>query len=91
MVKPKLNIQEEECLAEEVRKYACLYDKTTKFYKDKNRKINAWRKVEEPLGFEEGNVKSFIFIIMLGAIHKICTLKISKIWTPPPPSCTLLG
>ena len=65
MVKPKINIQEEECLAEEVRKYACLYDKTSKFYKDKNRKINAWRKVEEALGFEEGNFKSFIFIIIM--------------------------
>ena len=47
MVKSKLSVFEKE-LAEEVRRYACLYDK------DKNGKKNTWKKVEEALGFEEG-------------------------------------
>ena len=54
MVKSKLSVFEEEELAEEVRWYACLYDKTDPGYKDKNRKKNTWKKVEEALGYEEG-------------------------------------
>ena len=56
IVKSKITIQEEEILSEEVRKCRCLYDKTDAGYKDKIRKINAWKKVEEDLGYEEGNI-----------------------------------
>ena len=53
MVKSKITIQEEEILSENI---FCLYDKTDAGYKDKIRKINAWEKVEEALGYEEGNI-----------------------------------
>ena len=45
MVKSKFPVFEKKNL---LKKYGCLYDK------DKNRKKNAWKKVEETLGFEEG-------------------------------------
>ena len=50
----KCNIKEDELLAEEVRKYPCLYDKSLPTYKEKDRKANAWRAVETELGLEEG-------------------------------------
>lgn len=48
------DIQKDEVLAEEVREYPCLYNKADKGYKEKDRKINAWRAVEDALGWEEG-------------------------------------
>lgn len=57
-MKPHLSILEEERLAEEVRKYPCLYDKQDAGYKEKDRKKNAWRKVEESVGYEEGKSQS---------------------------------
>ena len=50
----KCNIREDESLAHEVQKYRCLYDKTNKGYKERDRKSNAWREIEEHLGYEEG-------------------------------------
>ena len=41
----KINIQEDEELAEEVRKYLCLYDKTSEHYKYKRKVANAWKRV----------------------------------------------
>ena len=49
----KCNIQEDEILANEVQKYPCLYNKADKGYMERDRKANAWRKVDEELGFEE--------------------------------------
>lgn len=49
-----LNMQEDEEVAECVRKFPCLYDKSEPSYKDKRAKQNAWKKVEEELGMEEG-------------------------------------
>ena len=51
----KVNLQEVEELAEEVRKYPCLYGKASEHYKDKRKVANAWKRVDEQLGFEEGN------------------------------------
>ena len=56
--KQKVNLQEDEDLAIEVKKFVCLYDKTSTFYK--RAKANAWTKVEESLGLEEGK-HVFIF------------------------------
>ena len=44
----KRNIQEDEILAEEVRKYPCLYDKSNSGYKERERDRlkNAWKAVE---------------------------------------------
>ena len=50
----RCNLQEEEILAETVRKYPCLYDKSNKGYKERDRKSNAWQKIDEELGYEEG-------------------------------------
>ena len=44
----------EENLAEEIRKYRCLYDKSCEDFKDKFKNKNAWKEVEEALGIEEG-------------------------------------
>ena len=49
-----LDLSSEETLAECVRKYPCLYDKTCKHYKDKHCVENAWAEVDKELGYEEG-------------------------------------
>ena len=54
MGRQTINIQEEVDLALEVKKFLCLYDKRCVLYKDKRAKANAWRKVEESLGLEDG-------------------------------------
>ena len=55
------SLQEYEELAESVRKYPCLYDKSKKEYKDRNVVSNAWRKVAEDLDFvENGQLNSFL-------------------------------
>ena len=50
----KVNIQEDEALANVVENYPCLYDKSNKGYKETDRKKNAWRKIELELGLEAG-------------------------------------
>ena len=50
----RVDLQEDEELAEEVRKYPVLYDKSSPQYKDKRKVENAWKLVDEQLGFEEG-------------------------------------
>ena len=52
-----LDMQDEEELAEEVRLYPCLYDKSTKGYKEKYVVANAWTKVAELLSFVENGKK----------------------------------
>ena len=42
-----LSVQENEKLAEVVRKYPCLYDKSRKEYKDKTVVENAWKEVAD--------------------------------------------
>ena len=54
MVRAKFTTFEEETLAEEVQKYPCLYNKANAGYKEKDRKINIWKNVEEALGQEKG-------------------------------------
>ena len=49
----KHHLQENEELAEDVRKYPCVYDKASEQYKDKIKVANAWKRVNEQLGFEE--------------------------------------
>ena len=49
----KSNLKEEVPLKEE-EKFPCLYDKSNEGYKEKDREKNAWREVENPLGYEEG-------------------------------------
>ena len=50
-----LNLQEDEELPEKVRKYPCLFDKASEHCKDKRKVANAWKRLDEQLGFEEGN------------------------------------
>lgn len=51
----KFNLQEDEELAQEVEEYPCLYGKASEHYKDKRKEANAWKHVDEQIGFEEGN------------------------------------
>ena len=46
-----LSVQEIEELAEIIRKYPCLYNKSRKEYKDKNVTKNAWKEVADQLHF----------------------------------------
>ena len=54
-------IEKDEFLSEEVRKYACFYDKSDKGYKERDRVRNAWKAVDESLGYEEGIYIMFIY------------------------------
>ena len=54
MPKPTFDLQDDERLSIEVHKYKCLYDKTSKGYKEKDRVINAWNAVEVALELAEG-------------------------------------
>ena len=51
----KVNLQEDEELAQEDEEYPCLYGKASEHYKDKRKEANAWKHVDEQIGFEEGN------------------------------------
>ena len=57
----KCDLKEDESLAEEVRKHRCLYDKSCVEYREKDRTANAWKEVDEELGYEEG--KSYKCVI----------------------------
>ena len=52
--KSQISTIEEEALAECVRKYTCLYDKSCAEYKSKTCVRNAWAAINRELGFEEG-------------------------------------
>ena len=43
------HVQDAECLAEELQKYPCLYEKGNNRCKERDRKENAWRVVERLL------------------------------------------
>ena len=45
----RATLEEDEILAEEVKKYPCLYDKRIKDYKDKIVNTNSWTKVAESI------------------------------------------
>ena len=47
-------MQFDEKLAENVRKFPCLFDESSKDYKDKFVVANAWEKVAQETGLEEG-------------------------------------
>ena len=75
-----LDLSSEETLAECVRKYPCLYDKTCKHYKDKHCVENAWAEVDKELGYEEG---MFIFFspVYMFMKRKFAFLKSGVIYT----------
>jgi hypothetical protein len=54
MGRNKLNLEEDGNVAEEVRNYPCLFDKSSKDYKSKTSVENVWKEVEKALGFEKG-------------------------------------
>ena len=70
------NLEEEEILAEEVRKYPCLYDKSNAGYKERDRTKNAWRAIEEELGYEKGNKKELFFVTIFKMVYRIFVFKI---------------
>jgi len=63
----KANLQEDEALAEAVKQFPCLYDKSSQHYKDNRKKENAWKLVDQELGLEEG--KKIINNIFLTFFH----------------------
>ena len=48
------NLVEDEILANEVKKFPCLYDKRSPGYKGKETTDSAWETVEKALGYEQG-------------------------------------
>ena len=50
----KCDLKEDESSAEKVRKHRCLYDKSCVEYREKDRTPNAWKEVDDDLGYEEG-------------------------------------
>ena len=48
-----LSLNEDELLSEKVRSYPCLYDKSSKSYKEKDVVKNGWTKIAEELDFIE--------------------------------------
>ena len=50
MGKVAVNLEEDETLADAVRKYDVLYEKSIPEYKEKITKANTWRKVDKRLG-----------------------------------------
>ena len=54
MAADKFNLQDDERLLIAVEKHP-LYNKSEDVYKEKDRKKNAWKKIDEGLGLEEGN------------------------------------
>ena len=51
-----LSLADEERLSEMVKTLYCLYDKTTKGYKEKDVSENAWNKVVEQLNLNEDDL-----------------------------------
>ena len=56
MGRKTVNFLKDKEIANSVNKYPCLYDKGDIFYKDKRAKKNAWHKVDEEVGMEEGKI-----------------------------------
>ena len=52
MGRRKIDLVKEKELADCIRHYKCLYDKSQPQYKDKRAKANAWKKVEETMGMD---------------------------------------
>ena len=46
-----LSLKEDEILAENVRKFPCIYDKADKGHKERDMVQNAWEKVVEQIDF----------------------------------------
>ena len=71
--KSQFVISEEESLAEFVRKYRCLYGKSSADYKTKVFVENAWAAVDKEMDFEEGKEFSFFLCSMKSkrGTHKI--------------------
>ena len=54
--------KKEEMLAEAVRKYPILYDKSDRFFKEKNKKKLAWKDVANMVNIEDGEFINLILI-----------------------------
>ena len=74
--KQALTVQENEELAEVIRRYPCLYDKSRKEYKDKNVAENACKEVVNQLEFIESGESYNFFLKNLSVRVKSFLLKI---------------
>ena len=60
--KPLLLLKQEELLAEEFKKYPCLYNKPDKFYKESDAIKNAWESVSSAQEFvDDGMFRYYSF------------------------------
>ena len=75
----KSDLFEDESLSNEVQKYPCLYDKGNKGYKERDRRPNAWRRVESELGLEEGTAEKRFDAIKKRYNRKKNALKSKKV------------
>lgn len=64
-----MRFREDKYLTEAVRNFSCLYE-SCKEYREKDRVANAWKKVEEELGCEEGKaVQCAYFKVLLNLLN----------------------
>ena len=60
------NLNQDELLSTEIQKFPCLYDKSDKGFKEKDRVANAWMEIETALKVEEGkSLGSILFDIQV--------------------------
>ena len=78
MGRKSINLQSEEALSIEVQKYPCLYDKNESTYKNVNVKANAWKNVDNELGYEEGESKKHFALLKKRYSKKKNALKRAK-------------
>ena len=64
----------DEKLAESVRKFPILYDKSSKDFKDKHKKERAWEDVAREVGFPSGKSFRIIFFLRLSLISLVSVL-----------------
>ena len=81
--KKVINIAEEEILAETVKGYPCLFDKTDKGYKEKDVVINAWSEVAKQLDFvENGNLFLDFSLYQIFSFSEVREIMISQPVSP---------
>ena len=53
-------MQEEESLMEEIKNYPCLYDKSEKWYREREVNRNTWTKAAEKLDVMQNSIYTYV-------------------------------
>lgn len=64
----------DEKLAELVRNYPVLYDKSSPYFKNKQMKNAAWKEIAASLGLKTGKRKLILCCVETGRLQKACSL-----------------